>query len=62
MLLLQNGNTALHIACLNGHTEIVKCLLTNGADISATNDVSDKIYHEFCIIVSCFINSIITVN
>ena len=54
MLLLQNGNTALHIACLNGYTELVEYLLTNGADISATNDVSDKIYHEFCIICELF--------
>ena len=62
MLLLQDGNTALHFAYQYGHTEIVKHLLTNGADISATNKVSDKIYHEFCIIVRCFINSVINVN
>ena len=43
MLLLQNGWTALHYACGNGHTETVKLLLNNNADISATNNVSDKI-------------------
>ena len=42
MLLLQGGDTALHYACIDGYTEIVKYLLTNGADISATNNVSDK--------------------
>ena len=43
MLLLQYGNTALHLACYNGYTEIVEILLMNNADISATNKVSDKI-------------------
>ena len=62
MLLLQHGDTALHIACIYGDTEIVKYLLTNGADISATNKVSDKIYHEFGLTVRCFINSITNVN
>ena len=43
MLLLQDGWTALHLACYNGHTEVVEILLMNNADISATNKVSDKI-------------------
>ena len=43
MLLLQNGSTALHIACLNGKTEIVQYLLTIGANLSATNKVNHKI-------------------
>ena len=41
MLLLQYGYTALHRACYNGHVEVVKLLMSNNADISATNDVSD---------------------
>ena len=41
MLLLQNGMTALHFACSNGHTEVVKHLINNNADISATANVSD---------------------
>ena len=41
MLLLQGGRTALHWGCSNGHTEIVKYLINNNADISATNNVSD---------------------
>ena len=54
MLLLQIGDTALHLACLNGHTGIVEILLMNNADISATNKVSDKRY-KICIIVSVYL-------
>ena len=43
MLLLQSGSTALHYACLNGNTEVAEILLMNNANISATNNVSDKI-------------------
>lgn len=42
MLLLQAGDTALHLVCSNGHTELVKLLLNNKAEILATNKVSDK--------------------
>ena len=41
MLLLQAGWTALHQACYNGHVEVVKLLMSNNADISATTNVSD---------------------
>ena len=41
MLLLQIGWTALHYACYNGHVEVVKLLMSNNADISATTNVSD---------------------
>ena len=41
MSLLQYGWTALHLACNNGHVEVVKLLMSNNADISATDDVSD---------------------
>ena len=44
MLLLQNGWTALHVACANGKTEVVQNLLTNGANLSATNKVNHKQY------------------
>ena len=40
MLMLQSGNTALHKACIYGHIEVVKHLITKNADISVTNDVS----------------------
>ena len=46
MLLLQNGWTALHRACYYGHTEVVKCLLTNGANLSAINKVG-KLQNRF---------------
>ena len=42
MLLLQYGSAALHIACLNGYTEVVQYLLTNGANLSATDKVNHK--------------------
>ena len=41
MLLLQDGWTALHFACRDGHTEVVKHLINNNADITTTNNVSD---------------------
>ena len=41
MLLLQDSWTALHFACRNGHVEVVKLLMSNNADISATDEVSD---------------------
>ena len=43
MLLLQIGKTALHRACVYGHLEVVKHLLNNNADISATDNVSDYV-------------------
>ncbi len=36
---MQNGNTPVYIASQNGHTETVALLLTNKADINATNKV-----------------------
>ena len=41
MLLLQGGMTALHYACSEGHTEVVKYLINDNADISATDNVND---------------------
>ena len=40
MLLLQAGWNALHNACISGHVEVVKLLISNNADIAATNNVS----------------------
>ena len=42
MLLLQNGWTALDLACANGKTEVVQYLLTNGVNLSATIKVNHK--------------------
>ena len=41
MLLLQFGQTALHYSCSCGHVEVVRNLINNNADISATDNVSD---------------------
>ena len=49
VLLLQYGGTALYSACRNGHLEVVKHLLNNNADISATDDVSD---YTVCLLYS----------
>ena len=40
MLLLQDGWTALHHACIYGHVEVVKLLISNNADVAATTNVS----------------------
>ena len=39
LLLLQNGWTALHLAAHNNCPEIIKILITNGADITVVDKV-----------------------
>ena len=39
------GNTALHMACANGHEAIVAALLDQGAEPSATNDCGNTPAH-----------------
>ena len=39
VLLLQDGKTALHYAASNNCPEIIKILVTNGADITTVNKV-----------------------
>ena len=58
MLLLQFGRTTLHWACIYGYLEVVKHLLNNNANISATDDVSD---YAVCLLYSLKV-SIITQN
>ena len=43
MLLLQAGFTALHNACISGHVEVVKLLISNNADVAATTNVSERV-------------------
>ena len=43
VIVFQNGSTALHYACHYGHVEVVKLLINNDADISATDNVSDYV-------------------
>ena len=54
MLLLQDGMTALHLACRDGHTEVVKHLINNDADISATDNVSN------CAVAICLLCNSLT--
>lgn len=45
----QKGNTALHIASLAGQAEVVKVLVTNGANVNAQSQVSlQSIAKDFC--------------
>jgi ankyrin repeat protein len=39
------GNTPLHDACSNGHTDMAKWLVSNGADINAKNDSGSTPLH-----------------
>ena len=52
MLLLQSGWTPLHGASFNGHLEIIKLLINNKADISATSNVSDYVVRSY--VYNCF--------
>ena len=52
MLLLQRGSTPLHFASMNGNVELVKLLIHNQADISATNIVSDYVVHSY--VYNCY--------
>ena len=40
--------TALHWASQRGHLEVVKFLLSNNANVSAANKVSDCVVYLFC--------------
>ena len=39
VLLLQDGWTVLHWASYNNHLDVIKLLITNGADITAVDKV-----------------------
>ena len=42
MICPQDGDTALHLAAVHSHTEIVKLLLEKGADVSTRSNVSQN--------------------
>jgi len=42
------GRTSFHIACLNGHIEIVKLLLNNRIDINKADDDGWTPFHSAC--------------
>ena len=55
----QDGNTALHIACKEGHISVIQCLLSQGADTTIKNIEGKIPLDEFCDtskdeIVGCF--------
>ena len=39
----QDGRTALHIAAIKGHIEVMRLLLDKGADVKIRHNVSDMI-------------------
>ena len=39
-LLLQSGDTALHLACFHGYLDIAKLLVEHGANLHIVNKVS----------------------
>lgn len=41
----QNGNQALHLAAQNGHTEIVKILISNNANVNGQNKGGQTALH-----------------
>jgi ankyrin repeat protein len=43
MFSYKDGSTALHLASLNGHLEVVTYLLSQGASLTAQNNVSTRI-------------------
>jgi len=40
-----NGNTLLHIACQNGHKELIQMLVIRGADVNAQNHHGQTALH-----------------
>ena len=52
----ENSDTPLHLACLQGHTDVVKVLLEAGAEVEARNsslwtplDCASAKGHVFCV-------------
>ena len=43
----QYGSTALHIASINGHPEVVKLLLQSHADVNVKDNVSTESPHWY---------------
>lgn len=50
ILFLQNGESALHAACMFDHVDIVKMLLSYGADANLKNSV----IYDFNIFISSY--------
>ncbi|MBW7992397.1 MAG: hypothetical protein FVQ84_20610 [Planctomycetes bacterium] len=48
-LAIAKGDTPLHSASLQGHSEIVKILLSNGAEVDAKNQFGQRPLHYACV-------------
>jgi ankyrin repeat protein len=44
-----DGDTPLHIACLKGHTDIVKLLLKKGTDVTVARTYGHTSLHVACL-------------
>ena len=51
--MLQNGDTALHLASKNGHIETVQLLLANGIDVHWKNEVNRNVHIPRLLPVRC---------
>ena len=56
----QDGSRALHWTAMKGHIEVMRLLLERGADVNASNKVSDMIRDIVMIIcaIDCVIMSV----
>ena len=59
-ILLQNGFTPLYMAAQEGHVDVVRTLLTKGANQQCTTEVSDQ--HSFKLALFCLVNEKITMQ
>ena len=44
----QFGDTAMLLAAINGHTEIIRLLLQHGAEVNQHNTVTTHVVHGTC--------------
>src|SRR6218665_94807 len=53
---IQDGNTALHFSAQCGHVEVVRCLLSHGANFSSANKVrlTESMTISPCYLCLCF--------
>ena len=54
----QGGETPLHVASENNHTDLCKLLLDKGANVNSTDNVSNIIlYAGCCVYIICYSKS-----
>ena len=48
---LQEGNTALHIAAIHGHSTVATLLIQIGSDVNIKNKVGEKPLYYYVLII-----------